>query len=155
MYWYVSTLGYWEARLTPRFQIDMSTHWWSGVDWEAGTPIEYHGQVVAATQKSSHESYPDFFKLGLQTMASERFRNLVEAVEPDVHQFFPVKLVNNLGGIVDPPYFLFNITQAYECIVIEKSDVHWHEWDGRGVDDKPMKFRRLRIGSADGLVTKK
>jgi hypothetical protein len=156
MYWYVPTLGYWEARWSPQFKVDTSTRWWSGFKWDTGVPVEYNGEVLTATQTSPHDCYPDFFAIRhYPRAASQRFRDLVEAIEPGIHQFFPLNLLNKSGEAIDPPYFLFNVTQSYECINPEKSALDWREWDGRGADGKPMRLKRLAIKSEDGLVLRK
>jgi hypothetical protein len=63
VHWHVHTLGFWDERYAPTFQIVPGTRWWSGGDWLSGERIPYSGQVVAAAQISEHQKLPDFFKL--------------------------------------------------------------------------------------------
>lgn len=155
MYWYVSALGFWEERLTPIFKVDRSTIWWWDANLEAGTRIQYDGQVLAATQVGGPDVYPDFFRVGHPRVASVRFRDIVEKLEPGVHQFSPVRLTRKSGHLVDPPYFLLNVAQAFDCIVLEKSDLEWREKGTPGPYGEETQRKLIRIKSLDGLVLRK
>lgn len=154
-HWHISALGFWEDRYGSSFIADHATVWWSGFDWEEGKRIEQASQVLTAIKVSSGDVYPDFLKLTNLTLASERFRALVEALEPGTHQFFPVKMVRKSRELISLPYFLLNVARSLDCIVAEKSDLAWKATGSpaSGVQAGPVGYQV--INSHDGLVLRK
>jgi hypothetical protein len=154
-HWYIHALGFWQDRYGSSFVADRSTVWWSGFEWEEGKRIEHAGQVLTAIKVSRGDVYPDFLRLTNLILASERFRDLVEALEPNVHQFFPVKMVRKSGELISLPYFLLNVAQSFDCIVAEKSDLAWRVTSSPvgGIQREPVRYQV--INSEDGLVLRK
>ena len=59
-------------------------------------------------------------------------RALIEALEPGLHQFFPVEIIRKRGKkpihridgrVLDEPYYLFNVQTMLDAVCIEKSEV--------------------------------
>jgi hypothetical protein len=77
---------------------------------------------------------------------SQRFKDAVEAIEPRVHQFFPVELLHKDGRPYGEPLYYWNITQAIDAIrpdlggVYERGDPNHpgtHSWViSSGVSDR-------------------
>ncbi len=152
VHWYISTLGFWDPARRPTFQIVPGTLWWSGADWISGNPIPYNGQVLVAAQTSNHRVLPDFFKIGEKIAVSKRFYDIVDTLEPGVHQFFPVKLLRKKGDELSGQYSLFNVTKSLDCIDSDKSDLAWKDWSGMGAGGQQSQFKRLSINTNAGLV---
>ena len=74
---------------------------------------------------SSHKSLPDFFSLGGFLVVTERFREIVERLEPQTHQFLGVKLFKEKGLPIEGPRFFLNVFQKVDALVIEESNVEW------------------------------
>ncbi len=55
---------------------------------------------------------------------SQRFRDAVEAIEPGVHQFFPVELLHRDGTPYGEPLYYWNITTAIDAIRPDLGGVH-------------------------------
>jgi len=154
-HWHISALGFLEDRYGSSFIADRSTVWWSGFDWEEGKRIHHPGQVLTAINVSRGEVYPDFLRLTNLVLASARFRGLVEALEPGVHQFFPVKMVRKSGELISLSYFLLNVAQSFDCVVAERSDLVWRSASS-AVGDLPREPLRYQvINTHDGLILRK
>ena len=154
-HWHISELGFWQDRYGSSFAAERETIWWSGWEWDEGKRIEHAGQVLTVKKVSRGDVYPDFLRLTNLRLASERFRDLVEALEPDVHQFFPVKMVRKSGAPISLPYFLLNVAQSFDCIIPEKSDLAWRVTSSPAGSIQREPLRYQVINSHDGLVLKK
>lgn len=55
---------------------------------------------------------------------SEKTKELIEQVEPEIHQFMDVELHYERKIY---PYFLIKVGTVKDCYIIEKSDVKWRE----------------------------
>jgi hypothetical protein len=55
---------------------------------------------------------------------SQRFKDAVEAIEPGVHQFFPVELLHKDGTPYGEPLYYWNITSAIDAIRPDLGGVH-------------------------------
>jgi hypothetical protein len=61
-----------------------------------GRPISPHNVAKKATWYPQESVY-DFATLYGAALMSDRTRDLIEALEPDVHQYFPLELVDSQG----------------------------------------------------------
>ena len=98
-------------------------------DWKSGLviPADVVPQRVVRTKG---KTIFDFHSVTGAPLVSERFKALVEKLEPGVHQFFPVVVLDGKSRAALPERrFLFNITQEIEAIVESQSNV---TADGRG-----------------------
>ncbi|MBK8160846.1 MAG: hypothetical protein IPK59_19480 [Rhodospirillaceae bacterium] len=156
MAWYVEDFSEWERRYSPQFNVVPSTNWFKGQDLESGAFVEgYSDQVLRAVQVSSHKVLPDFFRVGILPVCSDTFRSIVEILEPNVHQFFPIEFEGNGSGTSDPKCFVFNALNALDAVVVEKSSVYLHEWEAMSGSGKMTRYSRVAIKSPRGLVLKK
>ena len=59
-------------------------------------------------------------------LVSGSFRDLVERLEPSVHQFFPIReVVDASGRSLQKRFYLMNILSRLDAVIEELSDVHW------------------------------
>lgn len=64
-------------------------------------------------------------------VVSERFRDLIEDLEPDVHNFIPVQIVRRDGSHVEGRFYYMNVRQLAYTIDIEKSPRgRWKDYNG-------------------------
>jgi Immunity protein family (Imm11) len=71
---------------------------------------------------------PDFAMAAMfsSRLVSDRFVALVERLEPNVHQFLPIKeCVDRKGRPLGRSFFLVNVLTQLDAIDIERSDVQW------------------------------
>jgi hypothetical protein len=80
------------------------------------------------SQHSREESLPlDFFRPGGIWVVSDRFRMIVQQLEPQQNQFFPVTLHDKTGADLGVLFHLMNVTQARDVLIPEQSDMY-SEW---------------------------
>jgi hypothetical protein len=81
---------------------------------------------------SRHQRIPEFITISGRFSVCEEARDLIEALEPGVHEFFPLyvipknpeKILLRMDGTpLIQPYFLINIQTRLDAVCIEKSDV--------------------------------
>jgi hypothetical protein len=82
--------------------------------------------------ESTHKTIADFVSIrGRLSMCAEA-RNIIEALEPGRHQFFPVEITRKRskkpiyrldGRVLDEPYYMFNIQTWLDAVIIEQSKV--------------------------------
>ena len=56
-------------------------------------------------------------------LLSQRARDLIEALEPDVHQFFPFTVEQQNGTAIGRPFWLLNICNRIDAVVASRSTV--------------------------------
>jgi len=81
-------------------------------------------------QHSRKNSMPlDFFRPGAIWVVSDRFRMIVQELEPQQNQFFPVTLHDRTGADLGVLFHLMNVTQARDVLIPEQSDMYasWRE----------------------------
>lgn len=102
-----------------------------------------------AILQSRHKKLPDLFLCrGMETVC-ETFRQIVEELEPGVHQFLPIEFVTKKGAPVpgNGPYYLFRVMQSFDAILVEKSNL---VWVNRYDTFKPGALVRM-VPGAEGL----
>jgi hypothetical protein len=113
-------------------------------------------------QHSDKTSMPlDFFRPGGIWVVSDRFKMIVQQLEPEQNQFFPVTLHDKTGADLGVLFHLMNVTQARDVLIPEQSDMYadWREikkasgelvklcqWHLRG-NPKHLVARREEIGA--------
>ncbi|HJT13513.1 MAG TPA: DUF1629 domain-containing protein, partial [Dongiaceae bacterium] len=76
-------------------------------------------------QHSRKTSMPlDFFRPGGVWAVSDRFRMIVQQLEPQQNQFFPVTLHDKTGADLGVLFHLMNVTQARDVLIPEQSDMY-------------------------------
>jgi hypothetical protein len=59
---------------------------------------------------------------------SSAFVDIVEALEPGVHEFLPIaKTVDHQGRVIEKRFFLMNILQQFNAVDVERSSVEFQE----------------------------
>ncbi|MCP4079957.1 MAG: hypothetical protein GY743_06900 [Planctomycetaceae bacterium] len=67
---------------------------------------------------------PDFFSINGEFGVSQAFKDLLEEMEPGVHQFFPLEIRRKDGGSVEGNYYVFVTCVLLDTALIpEKSNV--------------------------------
>ena len=67
---------------------------------------------------------------GGATLVGSRFKDIIEAIEPSTHQFFPVTVEQRNGELLDDRSYIFNVVGRIDSIVEEESNL---EPTGRGI----------------------
>lgn len=72
--------------------------------------------------QKSRKSWPDMFETtnGLR-IASGRAKDIIDTLDPGLHQFFPLTIHTKRGLEVEGPWFAMNVTEEQDSVVIEKS----------------------------------
>ncbi len=90
-------------------------------------------------------------------VVSEKFRDLIEDLEPDVHNFIPVQIVRPDGSQVEGQFYYMNVLQRAYTIDIENSPrARWHDHNGNyigkiqmmpGLPDPDVIYHADRVGN--------
>jgi hypothetical protein len=80
---------------------------------------------------------------GSWIVVSQRVMDKVEELEPQIHQFFPIRILRKDGENIGGNYYVFNIRQKTFSIDADKSP--YAEWTYGGDDHLPRKFYRLDL----------
>lgn len=74
---------------------------------------------------------------------SQRVKDAIEAVEPDVHQFIEFELTKPGGAPLPENYYHLNIMHCFDALIVEKSSAHFEWIDGEDYNgnNKKMVFR--------------
>ena len=102
--------------------------------WGSGPVRLFRSDEVPDTAHllSGHKMLQDFVPINAKLAMTEEIKDLIEELEPGIHQFFPVKIKRAKGSahIFHPngaeltdPYFLFNCGIKIDAVLIDKSEV--------------------------------
>ena len=133
---YIICLAY--SNREPQFEFLDNPKEKLGFGLSLGLPVGTRRLPTQAKEKSRKKKYPDVFSMPGLNAVSARFRDLVEEFEPDVHQFFPLKLYRKNGNLVEEEYFIFNCAVSFDCVFTAKTDVQWQKLDSP--NDYPSLF---------------
>jgi hypothetical protein len=87
-----------------------------------------------ARRVSRGTEMPDVFHIAAAWCISERFKELIEHDEPDIHGFYPVPLFQKDGSEIAVRFFLLDVRQVIDAVVPEASDTFLSRLpDGRSV----------------------
>ncbi|MBD9375654.1 hypothetical protein IB238_23900 [Rhizobium sp. ARZ01] len=111
----------------PNFEIDTDDDWmkpygfgsWGAIHSLIGRPVPR-----SATQTDSNKLV-DVFPLPALACVGERFRAIVESFEPGIHEFYPIQLKTRKGVPYEEPYFLINVGQRFDSILVKGIDLEW------------------------------
>lgn len=76
-----------------------------------------------------HPGLPDLLTVGSLPVVCEAFRQIVQDLEPDKHQFVPVTLCDEAGGPFSGPYWVMNVFEVRDCLI--RAD-QIRKWDAQG-----------------------
>ena len=66
---------------------------------------------------------PPIFSIGNIVTLNAQARDILESIEPNVHQYIPIKIVNKAGGPEFEPYWMLNVCTRVVATNIEKSNL--------------------------------
>lgn len=141
MAWHI---GFDYVSAQPDFVIDPledgTTPWGFGWSWGTGHSLRYPAPR-SATQTDNHKLV-DVFPMPGAACVSDRFRQVVEAFEPGVHEFHPIQLRSRKGVPYEERYFLINVRQRFDCILVRGAAVDWREKLAGGLEGMPYLSHR-------------
>lgn len=112
----------------PSFEIDKAVDgvrpaiW--GWGWGTGSSLAGHQVPRSATQTDSNK-LADIFPLPVLACVGQRVRAIVEAFELGVHDFHPIQLKSRKGVPCDEPYFMINVRQRFDSILLKGLGREW------------------------------
>jgi hypothetical protein len=141
---------------------------WNNIDSEP-IPLEWRPRSVLHADYVPQENYapdnPDIsYVSGGALCVSVAVRDMIEALEPNVHEFFPVDIYGVDGVIREPRRYILNVCQRVDAIVdgtssvlsngerlyhssslhplkIRRQDVsHFHLWRDKHLSDNKIFF---------------
>ncbi len=165
MTWY---MGFWDG---PMFKWQDRSGYYADEEtplpfslWFPGPKVTDTSNIptVAVQTLPYTEELPDVFPINSAGVVSARFKAIVETVEPDMHQFFPVELRRENGTAHVGEYFIFHPTRYAPCVLLSKSGIrskvtvqygrrtglpNYHVHDGEYVISRPAYGDRKIFGS--------
>jgi hypothetical protein len=78
-----------------------------------GWPISVGTPIVARQYKTC--PLPDMFIVGTACGINERLRDVIESVEPGVHQYLPLLMLQKNGKEIPGKFFMLNVCQSFEA----------------------------------------
>jgi hypothetical protein len=105
----------------PPFKIKprSASGWGSQVN--SGRRIERQDVRLEATLYKPARVLPDAFPIGIVPIVNEKFRLLVESIEPRIHQFIPALLYRETGVPVATPHWVLSIVTTVDAVIPELS----------------------------------
>lgn len=119
---------------------DGTTPWGFGWGWGRGSRVA-EAQVPQSARQKDNNRLVDVFPLPGFSCVNKRFRDVVESFEPNTHQFFPITLRSKKGVTYDEPYFLINVCQTFDSIMVGNSNTEWRVRLAGGLEGMPYVSR--------------
>ena len=96
--------------------------------WQSGNrrtlPEEMPRLLIAERPR---KSWPDtFWTIGGLMVVRAPVRDIIEALDPGVHQFFPLRIRTKRGVEIEGPWFSMVVSVKQNSVVMELSDVFVH-----------------------------
>lgn len=120
-----------------------------------GRPSLSRGFAVMPTHLPTHIQYQQNAKGGPNELfgssavplsVTGTFRDVVESVEPDTHQFVPVRFVDKQGGLIEQRFF-FVVCQQIDSVSREHSQMLFDRlWYNPGNEYSKIVYDRAAIG---------
>ncbi|WP_281929939.1 imm11 family protein [Roseibium album] len=95
-----------------------------------GTRLVVEGFPRVLEIESSHTTLPDFFLLSGKYAVSSKTKDILEELEPGVHQFIPIVLKKKSGEPFEGKFYVLHPRSAVDAIAPELSDVSIHTTPG-------------------------
>ncbi|MEM9287828.1 MAG: DUF1629 domain-containing protein [Pseudomonadota bacterium] len=120
-------------------------HWFKNKPY----PIEIFPPKML--QISRHKVLPDFLESGaLHVAVSQTFKDILESLEPGLHQFQPVEVITRSGAVSEMQFYYFRNLQCLDgCVDYEQSILSEDSIPGRRFSSRLASFMD------DELVMKK
>ncbi|CUH76200.1 hypothetical protein TRM7557_00763 [Tritonibacter multivorans] len=68
--------------------------------------------------------YDSFLITGSLSVVREPVKDIIEGLDPGVHQFFPLTIETKRGKMIEGPWFAMNVTARQDSVVMEQSSVN-------------------------------
>ncbi len=128
----------------PSFAFDKDSNgeepWGFGWGWGTGHRPFDRPVPTSATQTDGNKLV-DVFPMPGFACVSERFRAIVESFEPGIHEFHPIQLKSKKGVPHGDPFFLINVRQRFDSIVVKGNNVEWATMMGGDLVGMPFVTR--------------
>lgn len=109
-----------------------------GWDLSDGVPVRREDVPTRIRLQETKENLPCIFVCGGPQAVCEQFRDIVQKLEPNVHQFFPADVVDHQGRIVARQW-MFNICNRLDSVDENKSDIVWYARESaKSAEIKPV-----------------
>lgn len=106
--------------------------------WTMNDGIAVRSEDVPTKMKLRrvYKKLPCMFICGAPWMVCDQFRDLVEQLEPNAHQFFPIDILDLKEQTVGQR-FVFNICTRLDALDEGKSEISWRR-KGSRLEEKPV-----------------
>jgi len=106
--------------------------------WAMTDSIAVREEDVSTKMKlrRTYKKLPCMFVCDAPWMVCDQFRDLVEQLEPNVHQFFPIDILDLKDKVVGQR-FVLNICNRLDALDEHKSEISWWGKEGR-LEGKPV-----------------
>ncbi|WP_284164506.1 DUF1629 domain-containing protein [Frigidibacter sp. SD6-1] len=113
---YVCSLLY--SQTQPQFEFDERPKTMPFFGFSGGVWIDPARMPTSASQENK-SAMTDVFPLPGLNGVSTRFKAIVERLEPNKHQFFPLKLRRKNGEPIEGGWFIFNACEKFDAILVK------------------------------------
>ena len=106
------------------------------LEWIKKHPLfpHRHNPLIIGTKAmliSRHKVIYDMFNGPAGPCCSQKFKDLVDELEPDIHEFIPISLYWKNGEQIDGSFYLFSMLQVLDTMIPEKSSIEWRKMKDR------------------------
>ena len=103
-----------------------------------GVPVKTEFMPKVAITKGRKRALADFDKCYGMAMVSEKFRRVVESLEPGIHQFVPVDMRWGTGEKVEGQFYWFVVCNSIDSVNAENTDAPF----ASGISNYTGKYAR-------------
>ena len=89
--------------------------------WVGSEKVTDLSNIPTSARQTRKGKLTDAFWVANAGLVSPRFKDLIEEIEPDTHQFFPVTLKDTHGTTYPDPYYIWHVTQLVPCVMFKES----------------------------------
>ena len=122
-----------DDRYNPRFKLsELAPPEWvvSCLYGQRVDPEPVHLKAVRASHPDiKHPGLPDLFTVGSLPVVCHAFRQIVQDLEADKHQFIPIALYDEAQQSLPEPYWVMNVLQVRDCLI---NPEQIRKWDAAG-----------------------
>ena len=154
MAWYIEGLSL-DARYAPHFELEEKPSGYIEASWLQATPIPRQSVPLSARIRSTHKSLPDFFAVYAIWVVCQKFRDMAESLEPGKHEFFSIKLLRRSNDQFEGRFYLLNVLQKLDAIIVEKSEASWRSHQVKLPDGTIRESKVLSVGPRPQLTLRR
>ncbi len=97
---------------------------------------------TSATIDEKEDKLYDLLKIDAMFTISQKLRDLIEKIEPDIHLYIPIAIEY---GHQKYPYYILKFGVSEDCYNLEQSDVEWQEIPTGGGDRLKIWSKKYNI----------